>query len=979
MKKIKRKIKKKVLVVLVIFEVIIISGFPFYSAQALFGDYAGNVIRKFFEDDLNVNTELSVKGFTEQINTFDRKNEAPEVSVTFQGTVRDGEKITAIATVQGISNPEDAYYTWYIIPEDVEEVNAEAINEGKILAIKAMVKSHSNFNKLVYDQVFNGGNGNGEIDGPEWPDKIFKVANAFLGGDNNRLVKEAFMYMWGDGEMLELGEAKKVDYGECDEGFEPVCMMEDQSRRCPILDPPVEGAGEATASADGGDGGSADSGAGTADGGGGGDGDASASIEIKEEPTLDGGIPFSRCLRNGAPRCTSEGTVCPSGGTSYCVPKMQTSLGEFFFKLNDVCVDPDILWANWFEKREIAGAECKDFEGDFLTEFECEKDPDEEDDYEPYNDEDMHMFPFSGGGEMFGLGLELSSEVKLEFDMDPISVSTTDLGVPDIDLIRGKGVNELTWEYSTGDRVGVIVEGMSTIPTPHYDKDSDDEGGGYMPMFVFMSGGCDIDEDKKGGYSLEIKGKETLVKTAAMTIDDLNECLANNLVDPGASQYDALEVSLTSNWENQAATVGADEQLWINSQVISDSEEYIDSSQLHYQWNINCSEDDSDVCEEGIDITQELRNGESLFTKTKGVDLPSVGINLNVPSSVEGECLGDGGRGYMCATLQVNTRSSGDVTSYGSQSIIIPIQNSGGRLKAFSTDTDGNSISTREEICGGEDMDFSLCRIVRGEIIGVEMPMPDEGSGDLISWTINGKPYFCNSSISSECGDESNTNKIFFPVISSIGDTITVNASYSNPTEGDFANKTMSRSFLVVEPEVKIEAVSGGNYKTLGKYIDSKGEEFIKESWRTIEVTSGNSVALKASFTPSFIEKDSEVEWSFDGEKTFDNTLQIVPELPANVSLKARYDSSNNRNALINLFGIKQNINLQKDLSTSARLIEGNGGELSSKDKAIGFFATTASNTPAYFFFLLKMVLLVSGMLFISNLALSLAYSNRRY
>lgn len=974
---INRKIKRKLLVCLVVLEILVLSGTPNF-AEAFLGSLlgiddsaksvAGDILKDFGVEELGEYAEISSK-----------KSMAPTVKIEFSNpTPKPGEEITATALFnQAISNPKGAYYTWYLKREGGDEDNVEL---WKKTAVRQMIKK--SFDPRVFDQRFNEGNNNGIVDDFEWEqnntDGNGDAYVASNGGDQNKGSGEDQYYYIYDkegGEFYELGDADGSEYdedddlyNECGDDHYPACMIDSNTGpKCSLLDPSLEG--NASSSSSGGDGG--DSGTG------GSGGDSEANVEFEELPTAEDGMPINRCVSTGTPVCNSKGIQCPNGGKAYCVPKKSTSKGNEFLGKNNCDTDLTEVWRKYFEDDEIGGASCEDYlkEG-YLEELECKTEPVEEDDYDPFNGPAFHLFPvesYNSKGEPQPYGMpdnEFDLEDEIYWGTDPRDAVTVP-GVPaknDESLVVGLGMNKFTWNYQPGDEIGVVVEGTFAVPTKHDDNT-------YQSVFAFMSDGCK--PRKKGAYMVNIKGDENLIRTAKMDIPMLNECLRDNLTKPGLNEHEGLRVSMTySDDASQAVTSGEDQLLSFDTRALfSESGGMIDTSRLHYNWNIVCGDNRATVCEEGADITGIMREDGNI-SKTIGANLYSLNVTGNFPE----ECFNDdSGRGYACITAQVNAGSKGGGTTYGIGEMIVSIQKSGGKLKAFSTDSDGKTVSTREEICGGEGMDFSLCRIVRGEIIGVEMSMPEEGSGDLISWTINGRPYFCNSSVSSECGDESNTNKVFFPVVGSLGDIITVNATYNNPTEGEFANKTVSRSFLIVEPEVHIEPVSGGNYKTLGKYIDANGEEFINKSWRTIEVTPGNSVALKASFTPSFIEKDADVEWSFNGEKSFENTLQVVPDLPANVSLRAVYSPSN-VGTLVNLFDINQFSISDSHLNTSIRLVEGSGTDLSSKDKTVGFFATTASNTPAYFFFMLKMALIVSAMLFVSHIALSVtSYNGRRF
>ncbi|MCK4635276.1 MAG: hypothetical protein KAT32_00260 [Candidatus Moranbacteria bacterium] len=948
--------KKKLFSLFIIFEILIFSGTPIYSIQAAddeeetetvniaggISDPIGDAIRTALEDMLDINIKQSLEPLTEQLNLMDGKVKKPEININFEGTIRAGENLTATAAVDGISNHENAYFTWYIIPEGADPSDPAVINEGKLRAIKENIKANSNFNPLVHDQIFNGGNGNGILDPFEIPEKTFEVADAFFGGDNNRDVKNALLYMHGGaGKFYQLGEADEISYEECYD--EP-----SDGGRCPG---PEDGRNYGS----------------------------DTGFHHYNPDGSDENVPYSVLILCPA----SPNIVSCDSGFSY--RGMETDNRIMFQrglgKTGSFTVNCETAAGNSYSysiddasSYENGSCEASDLANDCNAgipgESNCEVSADSEEDFEPYDSDEMHLFPRLDG-KILGLGNTLDSITKISLGMDPTSIATTSLGIPDIDLIRGKGVSELTFKYSPGDRIGVIVEGLSTTPTPHYDEDSTDDGGGFMPIFSFMAGGCDLEE--MGGYMTDVKGKQLLVPTAAMTNKKINKCLADNLVEPGSSEYDALNLSLTSNWGDLVATSGVGSTIEFNVGIKSDSGKNLNPTQLHYQWNIKCGDNENTVCEEGDDVTQEMREAGNIFNKTKGNNINSFNMEADFPDS----CFDSGGRGYACTTLQANTNFKGNTSSYGMNSIIIPIQKSGGRLKAYSTTSDGQTVSSKEEICG-DGIDEALCRVVRGEIIGIEMFIPEDGTEDLISWTVNGQDYSCNSSVSSECIDETNTNKIFFPVVGDVGDYVEVIAVYNDPSENTHGYQVVPRKFRIVEPKIIAKPIKNADYKFSGNYVDVQGNKFPDKSDRIIEIIEeGNSVDFKVVTTPSFIDSNLVTEWEFNGDKSYEKTLQIVPESSTNLSLKAVY-RPDKKEALANIFGINQYDISDFYMSTSVRLVAGNNDEAVSKNKAIGFFATTASNTPAYFFFLLKMVLMVSVMLFVSHLALSFtSYNNR--
>jgi hypothetical protein len=291
--------KKRILALAIIFHITLLAAEPFMAQALIFG--TGNVsgkirsgINDFLENDLNINVKEGLKPITEGINTLDRKGKTPEVSVRFSTpNPKPGDVITASADTFGISNVNDAYYTWYLKRGDS---SGEDMREMKIDAIKAQAALH--FDPLTFDQPFNGGNGNGVIDGDEWPeDQDDDGFKAPMGGgnasDNN--TNYCYVYDVATGQQFEISEPGDEDIATgCPEGYVPQCLYGERAVQCPVLVPSIHGGISATAE------GNSESGT------------ASSSLDVFMDGL--GGSRFrnlSRCLDEGsAPRCIDGELSC---------------------------------------------------------------------------------------------------------------------------------------------------------------------------------------------------------------------------------------------------------------------------------------------------------------------------------------------------------------------------------------------------------------------------------------------------------------------------------------------------------------------------------------------------------------------------------------------------------------------------------------------------------------------------------------------
>jgi hypothetical protein len=76
---------------------------------------------------------------------------------------------------------------------------------------------------------------------------------------------------------------------------------------------------------------------------------------------------------------------------------------------------------------------------------------------------------------------------------DPHNSDTAGTSNGDEANVAGLGITQLAWNYSSGDKVGVVVEGISLEPTQKKPYDSS-----YKIMWAFSKDKCDLEIDDKG-------------------------------------------------------------------------------------------------------------------------------------------------------------------------------------------------------------------------------------------------------------------------------------------------------------------------------------------------------------------------------------------------------------------------------------------------------------------------------------------------
>lgn len=282
---------------------------PLYISDAFLGSLFGakkvggqvkGAITDFIQDDVGLTQDEYFLGSQAS------KKLVPEVNVTFTQT--DGKHHTAIATVFGLSNPQDAYYTWYLKNDDYDRTNRPAINGAalpgsrymgelpadpdiqieryKIAAMRAYIDAK--FDSLRFDSEFveNGsgyGNGDGYLQTNEYPSEDdFDDEDgytAYVGGDNNVTGGEDFGNDPGEKDVdnycyvfdhttgtdyelvqpedgydgiggFECAGGGSTDVGGSEAQWAIGCMTQDiEDSQCPVIVPPLSG----SATADGGE------------------------------------------------------------------------------------------------------------------------------------------------------------------------------------------------------------------------------------------------------------------------------------------------------------------------------------------------------------------------------------------------------------------------------------------------------------------------------------------------------------------------------------------------------------------------------------------------------------------------------------------------------------------------------------------------------------------------------------------------------
>ncbi len=536
----------------------------------------------------------------------------------------------------------------------------------------------------------------------------------------------------------------------------------------------------------------------------------------------------------------------------------------------------------------------------------------------------QHIFPSTNGNGTTGDGSFTNKEEKF-WGTDPKDADTADNGNKDEPNVIGLGVDSFTWNYQSGDMVGVGVEGMAMSLTKHDDSSN-------MVMWAFSKNKCD--PGVAGGYNTMIKGYNVYIPT---TTKDVNDCVKDNLVDPlEGGQAKKLELEVSATPENPTNDSTDEKGGDIITANVAASNSAKAPSELSYDWKVSISDN---MTAGWQDITASLKSA-GLLPSSTGNGLRSISIALNMQSSFLVP-LGLNGVDplYIKIAPTVTENFASGVSRKGTSDVIVRVSNTTNKIIPYSTTAallgGTYKVAYDASICNDpfianpataadamQNLNRIACRVMKNEIIGLKFA--NEAGLSNFQWTLNGSPITCSPNVSAACG-----NGIFFAVAGNPGETYTIKAAAVDTTTGK--SVTLARTFQIVEPEVVIESDDPAIWpRFIGTQTDTNGTTFDEYSDTTFETYGAGDVKLKARFLPGpakFVSADlgpdgifgtaddvSRRTWMVDDANVLESvplSIDYVPSTPKvagetyNVSFRATLaQPDDKRQALRDIWGI---------------------------------------------------------------------------
>ena len=589
------------------------------------------------------------------------------------------------------------------------------------------------------------------------------------------------------------------------------------------------------------------------------------------------------------------------------------------------------------------------------------------------HDGTRHLFPnfdTDRNGGATGDGIFGRDEEKF-WHTDPNSSNTASIGNGNVDEanVAGLGVLNFSWNYEKGDKVGVVVEGVSIDIASTPDSS-------YKTMWAMSN--------------------RTYTQKKDGNIDDpsdLNDLLYDALVSPSLNTAgsDMLDIALSASPDNPINDpTGEDtgDMLTITASVTNAKS----NDSLDYSWKVYASNEvnPKEWGDSNSPLIPKSDLPESGLSNGRGIDTFKFKLALEKP-----EGSGEFNYKFLRVVVTVSEDVGEENPRKNNKAVIIPIiSNTGDQISAHiasatsSTNQFGVSLSLGDQICNIKESEKSVCPVVKNQIIGLSIPASTfNPTTSSFFWTINHETFSYSSCYFEGCEEDRQTNIAYFPVLKELGEEYTVNLIAETPS-GEKTNLT--RIFKVVEPSVKIvsDDPTVCYNSLLGEYEDTEGgrhKDYSDSSfWANI---CADKIKIKAI-------PEGGYNWIVDGiainstnasKYNFELSANNVLSLPPKENLSESYNvtanivySQNNliKKALNQIWEVPYNKFYEKPLSAEANITmiecDPNSGLCdSNQNPSKKIFATIFSSTPAYLAFLLRIVITIFLILFTAKLVFS--------
>lgn len=585
---------------------------------------------------------------------------------------------------------------------------------------------------------------------------------------------------------------------------------------------------------------------------------------------------------------------------------------------------------------------------------------------------------------------------------DPNNPSTAGNGNNDEANVAGLGQDKLTWTFLPGDKVGVVVEGLSYMGTKH--DDSSNAISFALVNNIFHKDGdvsakgnplCQIIKQEK--YVEKIKGYDVEIPFAKV---DISDCLKYNLVAPtDGYQADNMEMELDYYPKNPSVGAkgvdGSGQSMGGDNLTVSSNtaDPNLDTSQIYYKWSIYGFAGERGDLELDINAWTNLSNDSDFRSKNSIKLLEGLGMDQ---FEMQLNDVGDYRflRFFAESEEFFNTGTGTTGTTRSGRSDIMVELNT-------SNSSSGMNIKTGDtNIC----INSGDCEVFSNQLITVTL-----SAGDVSNylWTLDGK----NVNTLSE-GETKQGNSVSFVLEGNPGDYHTLNViandTASPGSSGNTGEKlNISRNFIVTKPMVGIgpnNEINRGDVSVAG-CLNLNGEidsSAVLGTYQTIETgaagtsvsdcrenvfNGSGSITLTPTYYPEWIVDNlKNVKYYVNGTlqegcttaASCDIDLSAYPVgSTVNISYEAEYWETDENRVELKNWGVSEGASSGIKISDSIMAKVTEPANQTVTKKASKIIAGLAYNIPEQMIFMFRMILTAAVIIFAAGVVMSLG--KRKY
>lgn len=582
----------------------------------------------------------------------------------------------------------------------------------------------------------------------------------------------------------------------------------------------------------------------------------------------------------------------------------------------------------------------------------------------------------------------LTDQEEACWKLDPTNPDTDGDGYKDEEDLAGLNQQQFTWNYQKGDRVGVIVEGTSMIPT------NEENLNAYYKIMWATPGICsESDVSKADGDECDGSGDYGFNFMETKAVNEYNEenlqlSLNSNPKEP---QYDVLD---------QASS----DEITVSAGITNDS---IDDRFTYFKWDVyRCANANSSDCvtenvynESGYDperdsiyLTPECQVGKDQKPEQCAINLgtPLEGLGLKqITFKPKKELMQLGlSKEYFKVVVRASRQKIDDnFKRYSISDLIIPVTQSDMGIKLYKVEkSDDGTYKLGEEICN-TGIYRKICPVFPYQLVGakaisfINEKYPEKFNVSSYAWQLNGNPLPAPMICPFEsCGSG---NEVFFPVLGTTMDIGNLGVTAQRRDSGE--NLVSQRMFSVNEPMAR---VSSNDTSTAWPFIRFDGQE----ADSVFETYPGNRVSFRADLVPDYLSNEEvSLAWYMSGQELTPEVLKSNPEIKiedniisfpvdgtigSSINLAARVEKkypAEEKQLLRSAWGIDNSHDLVSDNSVDVKLIYKPVMTQQTQETASLklFLASTVTNAPHFMLFTLRLAI---GMTLILSLLIGLSF-----